>query len=315
MQYNRLGSAGLKISELGFGSWLTFGDTLTIHDIKQCLHYAFDQGINFFDNAEVYANGQAEILMGEALKEFRRESLIISTKIFWGGNGPNDVGLSRKHLIEGTKNSLKRLQLDYVDLLYCHRPDPDTPIAETVLAMDYLIRGGYAFYWGTSEWSAEEIESAFQLAKELGCIAPTMEQPQYNLLHRKRMEQEYSTLLQTYGMGTTIWSPLAFGLLTGKYNNGIPADSRLAKSPERQGADLAQKITKVKKLMPIADELGCSVAQLAIAWCLKNPYVSCAIVGASNIKQLQENLQAIEVKTKLSPAIMTSIDSIFREDA
>lgn len=310
MQYNNLGRCGLKISELSFGSWLTFADTLNLNAAKKCMHYAFEQGINFFDNAEVYASGESEIMMGEILKEFRRESIIVSTKIFWSGDGPNDVGLSRKHLIEATKNSLKRLQLDYVDLLFCHRPDPTTPIVETVLAMDYLVRSGYAFYWGTSEWSAEELESAYQIANEMRCIPPTMEQPEYNLFCRKRIENEYQQLYKKYGLGTTTWSPLASGLLTGKYNNGIPNDCRLARSPQWRKPDMEERIEKVKKLAPLANKLNCDLSQLAIAWCLKNPNVSTVILGASNIDQLKINLGALEIKNKLSDSVLNEIDKI-----
>ena len=310
MNYNYLGNSGLKISELSFGSWLTFGDTVDTRLAKQCLHEAFEYGVNFFDNAEVYANGQSEIVMGEALKDFRRESLIVSTKIFWSGDAPNDVGLSRKHLIEATKNSLKRMQLEYVDLLYCHRPDPNTPIEETVRAMDYLVRNGYAFYWGTSEWSAAELEQAYTLSKELGCIPPTMEQPQYNVFHRERVEQEYQPLYKKYGLGTTIWGPLASGLLTGKYNNGIPTESRLGRAPEWRTPDMEQRIVKIKQLATIAEEMGCSLAHLAIAWCLKNPDVSTVIIGASNLVQLRENLGALEVKSKLTNHFLNKIDTI-----
>lgn len=314
MEYRKLGKAGIKISELSLGSWLTFGKTLGIKEAKECIYYAFDQGVNFFDNAEVYGNGEAEIIMGKAIKDFRREDLVISTKIFWSGQGVNHVGLSRKHLIEATKNSLKRLQLEYVDLLYCHRPDPDTPIEETVMAMDYLIRNGYAFYWGTSEWSAVEIDRAYQLAKELNCIPPSMEQPEYNLFHRKRVEKEYAPLYQKHGMGLTTWSPLAFGLLTGKYNNGIPVDSRLAKDPQWQKPDMQQTIEKVKKLVPISQEIGCSLAQLSLAWCLKNSNVSSVIIGASNLQQLKENLQTIQFKEKLTKSTQEDIENTLAGD-
>jgi voltage-dependent potassium channel beta subunit len=277
------------------------------------MHHAFENGINFFDNAEVYAAGESEKIMGEVIKDFRREDLVVSTKIFWSGQGPNDTGLSRKHLIEATKNSLKRLQLEYVDLLYCHRPDPSTPIAETVMAMDYLVRNGYAFYWGTSEWSADQIEMAFNLAKELNCIPPTMEQPEYNMLHRHRVEQEYAPLYKKYGLGTTIWSPLAFGLLTGKYNEGIPKNSRLAIEPSLRKADMEQRVQKVRLLTPIAQELNCTMAQLALAWCLKNPFVSTVILGATSIAQLDDNLQAAAVKTLLTEEIMQKIDKILKQ--
>jgi len=248
--------------------------------------------------------------MGKALKDFRRETLVVSTKIFWGGDGPNDNGLSRKHLLEGTRNSLRRLQLDYVDLLFCHRPDVDTPIEETVFAMDYLVRNGYALYWGTSEWSAAQIESAFHAADKLGCIPPTMEQPKYNLFFRDHIEKEYLPLFKKHGLGTTIWSPLASGVLSGKYDQGIPAESRLAKEPWLVPPNLPEQVAKVKELSTIANDLGCSMSQLAIAWCLKNPHVSTVITGASKREQLLDNLGAIEVKTKLTPEIMAAIDKI-----
>ncbi len=312
MQYNRLGKAGVKLSEIGFGSWITFAKQLGFNDAKELMHIAFDHGVNFFDNAEAYAHGEAEILMGRAFKDFRREDLVISTKIFWGGEGPNDTGLSRKHLLEGTKNSLRRLQLDYVDLLFCHRPDPNTPLEETVLAMDYLVRNGYAFYWGTSEWSAEQIQSAFKLAERLGCIKPTMEQPKYNIFFRDHLEKEYLHLFREYGLGTTIWSPLASGILSGKYNHGIPPESRLAKEAWLVPDDFKQQVEKVTLLAKVADDLQCTVAQLAIAWCLKNSHVSSVITGATKKEQLLENLGALEVKEKITPTIMKTIDKISR---
>jgi voltage-dependent potassium channel beta subunit len=310
MQYNKLGKSGIRLSEISFGSWITFAKQLGIKEIKEFLHTAVDHGVNFFDNAEGYAHGEAETLMGKILKDFKREDLVISTKLFWGGNGPNDTGLSRKHLIEGTKNSLRRLQLDYVDLLFCHRPDAETPIEETVLAMDYLIRRGYAFYWGTSEWSYDQIECAYQTAERLGCIKPSMEQPKYNVLHRHRVENEYLPLYQKYGMGTTIWSPLASGILSGKYDNGIPQDSRLAHEAWLIPDNFKQIVDKVKKLNALAQELGASTAQLAIAWCLKNPYVSSAITGATKIEQLLDNLGALAIKPKLTAEVITKINQI-----
>jgi voltage-dependent potassium channel beta subunit len=310
MQYRQLGKSGLKISALSFGSWLTFGEKIGLEEAKICLKHAYDHGVNFFDNAEVYRNGLSEEVMGKAIKAFRRESLVISTKIFWGGEAPNDVGLSRKHLIEGTRNSLKRLQLDYVDLLYCHRPDPTTPIEETVRAMDYLVREGLALYWGTSEWKAEEITMAYQLAKELGCIPPSMEQPQYNLFHRQRVEQEYMPLYAHYGMGTTTFAPLAFGLLSGKYNEGIPPDARLAQYPEWRAADMETRIDKVKNLVPIAKEQGCTLAQLAIAWCLKKPHVNSVILGASSLEQLKENLHSLNVAEQLTAHVIEKMEVI-----
>lgn len=310
MQYNKLGKAGIRISEISFGSWITFGKQIGMNEIKTMMHAAFDRGINFFDNAESYAHGEAEILMGRALKEFRREDLVVSTKIFWGGNGPNDTGLSRKHLIEGTKNSLRRLQQDYVDLLYCHRPDPNTPIEETVLAMDALVRGGYAFYWGTSEWSASQIESAIYAADQLHCIRPTMEQPKYHLFFKDHLEKDYLKLFDQYGIGTTTWSPLASGILSGKYNHGIPSDSRLAKEAWLVPDNFMALLEKTKQLSALAEEINCTLAQLSIAWCLKNPHVSSVITGATKVEQLIENVGAIEVKSKLTPDIMKKINKI-----
>jgi voltage-dependent potassium channel beta subunit len=310
VQYRKLGKAGIKLSEISFGSWLTFGKELGFSQISECMHAAHDHGVNFFDNAEGYAHGEAEILMGKILQEFRREDLVISTKIFWGGNGPNDTGLSRKHLLEGTKNSLKRLQLSYVDLLFCHRPDPDTSIEETVLAMDYLIRQGLVLYWGTSEWTASQIEEAFEWAEVLNCIKPSMEQPKYNILFRDHLERDYVPLFKEYQLGTTVWSPLASGILSGKYNQGVPKSSRLAKEAWLIPADFQEQVEKVKKLSRIAQTLECSLAQLSIAWCLKNQHVSSVITGATKVEQLLENLRACEVKTKLTADIMKEIDQI-----
>jgi voltage-dependent potassium channel beta subunit len=308
MEYRRLGKAGIKVSELSFGSWVTFGNELDQNKASECIHTAFDLGVNFFDNAEAYKKGLSESIMGKAIADLPREQLVISTKIFWGGKGPNDVGLSRKHLIEGTKRSLKRLQLDYVDLLYCHRPDPNTPIEETVRAMDFIVGSGLAFYWGTSEWSAKEIEEAHRIAKEINAIPPTMEQPEYNMLNRERVEKEYLPLYQKYGMGTTIWSPLALGILTGKYNKGVPEDSRLYRNPDLAEQLTPENIKKVVALEKIAKEVGCTLAQLALAWCLKNRNVSSVITGASRVEQVKENLAACEVKNKLTEQIMKEIN-------
>ncbi|MDR3478202.1 MAG: aldo/keto reductase [Gammaproteobacteria bacterium] len=310
MHYNKLGKSGIRLSEIAFGSWITFAKQLGTKEVKEFMHVAFDHGINFFDNAEGYAHGEAESLMGTAIKDFRREDLVLSTKIFWGGNGPNDTGLSRKHLLEGTKNSLKRLAIDYVDLLYCHRPDAETPIEETVLAMDYLVRNGYALYWGTSEWSAAQIETAYQIAESMNCIKPSMEQPKYNLFFRNHLENDYLPLFKKYGLGTTTWSPLASGILSGKYDHGIPRDSRLAQESWLIPENFQQQVDKVKELAKLAQELGCTVAQLAIAWCLKNPNVSSVITGATKIQQLLDNLGAIEVKPKLTDEIMKKINEI-----
>src|SRR3990167_307220 len=310
MHYNRLGKSGLRVSEISFGSWITFGKQIDVNMVKELMHTAFDSGVNFFDNAESYAHGEAEVLMGKALHEFRREDLVVSTKLFWGGNGPNDTGLSRKHLIEGIKNSLRRLRLDYIDLLYCHRPDPHTPIEETVITMDNIIRSGLAFYWGTSEWSAEQITQAYEIAEKLNCIKPTMEQPKYNLFSRDHLEKDYLPIFEKYGMGTTIWSPLASGILSGKYNHGVPNDSRLAKEAWLVPDNFMQLVEKAKQLEVIAQELDCTLSQLAIAWCLKNPHVNSVITGATKIEQLEENLGAIAVKRKLSNEVMERINQI-----
>lgn len=312
MHFNKLGKAGIKLSEISFGSWITFSKQLGYNAVRECMHAAHDHGVNFFDNAEGYAHGEAEALMGKVLKEFRREDLVISTKIFWGGNGPNDTGLSRKHLLEGAKNSLKRLELDYVDLLFCHRPDLDTPIEETVLAMDYLVRNGYALYWGTSEWSAAQIEEAYITAEKLNCIKPSMEQPKYNMFFRDHLEKEYIPLFEKYGLGTTTWSPLASGILSGKYNHGIPQESRLAREAWLIPNNFQELVEKVKLLVKISQDLRCTMAQLAIAWCLKNPHVSSVITGATKVDQLLENIDAIEVKSKLTPEIMKTIDQIIK---
>ena len=315
MNYRRLGQAGVKVSELSFGAWVTFGDQVGDDVAFECMTAAYEAGVNFFDNAEAYAGGQAETMMGKVLKRagWRRDGLVISTKLFWGGDGPNDTGLSHKHLMEGINQSLRRLQLDYVDLLFCHRPDPNTPIEETVRAMDIIIRQGKAFYWGTSEWSAADIMRAHGAAREYGLIPPAMEQPQYHMFARDRVEKEYAPLYRDLGYGTTIWSPLASGLLTGKYNNGIPADSRASlKGYEWLKRDVItpDRIAKVKLLEPIANELGCSLAQLALAWCLKNPNVSTVITGASRAEQVRDNMQALDVAPKLTPEVMQQIETV-----
>ncbi len=321
MEYRKVGKWGLRISELGFGSWLTFGSQIDVDNAKKLMKEAFKNGINFFDTAEAYSAGMAEFIMGQALGEFRREDLVVTTKIFWGGNGPNDKGLSKKHLLEGTWNSLKRLQLDYVDILYAHRPDPETPMEETVLAMDQIVRSGLALYWGTSEWSAKEIEKAHGICEKLNCAKPIVEQPQYNMLTRERVESEYSPIYERYGMGLTIWSPLDAGILTGKYNDGIPEGSRFSKFPlekspglrgniESAGGFNEKTIEKVRKLGKIAEDLGVRMSQLALAWCLKNPNVSSVILGVSKTEQLRENLKAAEIKEKLTDGIMKRISEV-----
>ena len=315
MEYRRLGRAGLKLSELSLGAWVTYGGQVGEDVAHECMLAAYEAGVNFFDNAEAYANGNAEIVMGNVIKKlgWRREGIVVSTKIFWGGEGPNDTGLSHKHLVEGMNNALRRLQMDYVDLVFCHRPDPNTPIEETVRAMDILIKQGKAFYWGTSEWSAAEILRADGLARQYGLTPPAMEQPQYNMLTRERFEKEYLPLYKELGYGTTIWSPLASGILTGKYNQGIPAGTR-ATLPGyewlREHVITPEHIEKAKCLQPVAADLGCSMAQMALAWCLKNPNVSTVITGASRREQVVENMKALEVVPRLTPDVLEQIDGI-----
>src|ERR671916_3136866 len=314
MHYRRLGKAGIKLSELSLGAWVTYGGQVGLDVARECMAAAYDAGVNFFDNAEGYAGGEAETVMGSVIKElgWRRESIVVSTKIFWGGDGPNDTGLSHKHVIEGVNNALKRLQLDYVDLVFCHRPDPNTPIEETVRAMDILIRQGKAFYWGTSEWSAAEILRADAVARQYGLTPPTMEQPQYNMFTRERFEREYAPLYKELGYGTTIFSPLAAGLLTGKYNEGIPVDSRAALEGYEwlQRGITPERIEKVRQLQPIAAELGCTLAQLALAWCAANPNVSTVITGASRPEQVVENMRAVEVLGQLTPDVLAEINEL-----
>lgn len=317
MIYNRLGKSGIKLSALSLGAWVTYGGQVGEELAEKCMIAAYEAGVNFFDNAEVYANGNAEIVMGNVLKRmgWRRESYVISTKVFWGGNGPNDTGLSHKHIIEGFNNALRRLQLEYVDLVFCHRPDPNTPIEETVRAIDILIKQGKVFYWGTSEWSAADIMRADGIARQYNLTPPVMEQPQYNMFHRERFEVEYTPLYRDLGYGTTIWSPLASGLLTGKYNNGIPDNSRLAMKDYQwltKHVIVPEKIEKVKLLQVVAEDLNCTVAQLSLAWCLKNPNVSTVITGASRPDQVTENMKALDVVEKLTPEIMSKIEDILK---
>jgi voltage-dependent potassium channel beta subunit len=314
MEYRRLGKAGIKLSALSLGAWVTYGGQVGEEVARTCMTAAYEAGVNFFDNAEAYAGGQAEIVMGNVIKQqgWRRENLVVSTKIFWGGSGPNDTGLSHKHVIEGLHNALRRLQMEYVDLVFCHRPDPNTPIEETVRAMDIVIKQGKAFYWGTSEWSATEIMRADGIARQYGLTPPSMEQPQYNMFARDRVEVEYAPLYNELGYGTTIWSPLASGLLTGKYNDGIPKDSRAAlKGYEWLQRDItSERIEKVKQLQTLAKELGCSLAQLGLAWCLANPHVSSVITGASRAEQVTENMKALEIAPKLTADVLERIDAI-----
>ncbi len=317
MKYRRLGRSGLRVSELSLGSWVTYGNQLGERLARECMAAAFDAGVNFFDNAEAYAKGESESIMGAALKSlgWRRSSYLVSTKFFWGlADGPNEKNtLNRKYLMQAIDASLSRFQLDHVDLVFCHRADPETPLEETVFAMSDMITAGKALYWGTSEWSAAEIAAAWHIADRHHLHKPVMEQPQYNLLHRDRVEREYARLYADLGIGTTIWSPLASGLLTGKYNDGIPPDSRgTLKGYEWLAERLTDpdKIAKVAKLAPIAAELDCTLAQLSLAWCLKNPQVSTVITGASRPAQVQENMRALDVVGKLTAEVVARIDAI-----
>ena len=315
MEYRFLGNTGLKVSSLSLGAWVTFGEQVDVDAAYQIMKEAYNHGVNFFDNAEAYAAGQAEIVMGKVIKKagWKRSDLVLSTKIFWGGEGPNDKGLSRKHILEGTNAALERMQTEYVDLIFCHRPDPYTPIEETVRAMNHVINTGKAFYWGTSEWSAEEIREAYEIARREHLIAPSMEQPQYNMFHREKLEKEYLKLFKDYKMGTTIWSPLASGILSGKYNEGIPKNSRLSDKQykwllDRYGA--TTWIEKTKKLLKIATKINVPLSQLAIAWILKNSNVSTVITGASKVEQLKQNMKSLDVVEKLDKAIMNEIETV-----
>ena len=320
MLYRRLGRSGLKVSVLSLGSWVTYANQVDVKSAVEMLAAAMAAGVNFFDNAEVYANGESESVMGEAFRRlgWPRLNYVVSTKFFWGldrsGEGINRRNtLNRKYLAQAIDGSLKRFGLDYVDLVYCHRPDPHTPVEETVWAMSDMITQGKALYWGTSEWSADEIRAAWNIAERHHLHKPVMEQPQYHLFHRRRVEQEYARLYEDIGLGLTTWSPLASGLLTGKYRNGIPADSRGAmKGMEWLHADLLDPVKNqaVEKLAGIAAELGGSVSQLAIAWAARNPNVSTVITGASKFSQMQNNLEALPLMERLTPEIMARIDEL-----
>jgi voltage-dependent potassium channel beta subunit len=319
MQYRRMGNTGLQLSVLSFGSWVTFAKQFQEKTAEELMSMAYDNGINFFDNAEVYALGNSERLMGKVLKKKKwdRTSFVVSSKVYFGHRGtsnkPNQTGLSRKHIIEACHEALIRLQVEYLDIYFCHRPDKNTPMEEVVRSMNTLIEQGKIFYWGTSEWSAAEIMEAHMIAKELRLIGPAVEQPQYNMFCREKMENEYYTIFKNVGMGTTIWSPLASGILTGKYNDGIPKGARLGITGfewlrDRELQD--NRIKSVIKLEKVAKQLDTSLATLSIAWCVKNPNVSTAILGATSKKQLQENLGALEVLPKLTQEVMDKIDSI-----
>ena len=320
MEYRRLGKSGLRVSELSYGSWVTFSFQLDKAKAKKTMKHAYDAGINFFDNAEVYAAGESEKIMGSALKELglQRDTYTVSSKVFFGGQLVTQRGLNAKHIRDGCDAALKRLKLDYLDLFFCHRPDFHTPVEETVRAMDVLVKQGKILYWGTSEWPADRIREAYLIAYKYGLTPPSMEQPEYNMFNRMKLEKEYLGLFDSEGMGTTIWSPLASGVLTGKYNNGIPDGSRMSlpdykflrdKLESKEGSD---RLNKVKRLGKVADKLGVSLAQLSLAWCLKNKNVSTVILGATNTKQLDENLKSIEYKDLLTDSVMGRIENILK---
>lgn len=319
MEYRFLGKSGLKVSALSFGAWVTFGEQADVDLAYECMKVAYDHGVNFFDNAEAYESGKAEEIMGKVIQKagWKRSDLVLSTKIFWGGEGPNDNGLSYKHIMEGTRAALERMQTDYVDLIFCHRPDKHTPIEETVRAMNQVIREGKAFYWGTSEWTAEQIREAYHIARREHLQPPTMEQPQYNMFHREKVEKDFKRLYDEIGLGTTIWSPLASGLLTGKYNDGIPEGSRLSLEKYEwlrknliESESGRRQLEKVKQLVPVAEELEISMPQLALAWCLRNPNVSTVITGASKPEQVEQNMQALDAVPKLTGDVMKRIEDI-----
>ncbi len=320
MHYRRLGRSGLQVSELSLGSWVTYHNQVDVAAAREMMAAAFDGGINFFDNAEVYAAGQSESIMGEALKALKwpRLNYVVSTKFFWGldrgGEAPNRKDtLNRKYLMHAIDGSLQRMGLDHIDLVFCHRPDPATPVEETVWAMSDMITRGKALYWGTSEWSAQEIRAAWDIAERHHLHKPVMEQPQYHLFHRKRVEQEYARLYEDIGLGLTTWSPLASGLLTGKYRNGVPSGSRGALEGMgflQKGLTDPAKNAAVAQLEAVAADLGCTLAQLAIAWVARNPRVSTVITGASKVSQLQDNLRAVDVLPKLTPEVLARIDEI-----
>jgi voltage-dependent potassium channel beta subunit len=318
MEYRRLGKSGLKVSELSFGSWVTFGKQVGGSDAEAMMGAAYDAGINFFDNAEGYEQGNSEVVMGAALKalDWRRDSYAVSSKVFWGGEKPTQRGLSAKHVTDACHAALHRLQVEYLDLYFCHRPDIDTPIEETVRAMHNLILQGKVIYWGTSEWSAQQITEAHVVARQWNMTPPTMEQPQYNLFARQKVEADYAPIYETYGLGTTIWSPLASGLLTGKYNDGIPQDSRMNLPgyewlrQEFESDEGQTKLAKVKALAKLAGQAGLPLHHMALLWCLANPHVSTVILGASRLAQLTDNLAALDHRSTMTPDLLAAIEKV-----
>ena len=321
MEYRRLGKSGLKVSALSFGSWVSFSNQMEVDAAEACMVAAYDAGMNFFDNAEVYAMGQSEIIMGKVLRKMQwpRDSYIVSSKVMFGSVEnplPTQYGLNSKHVVEACHQALERLNVDYLDLYFCHRPDPETPIEETVRAMNDLIHQGKVLYWGTSEWSAQQLMEAYSIARQSNLNPPTMEQPQYNMFHRQRFEVEYGRLYEAIGLGTTIWSPLASGLLTGKYNEGMPDDTRVSLPGYEwlremfESQEWQERLQKVRTLTTMAEEMGTNMARLAIAWTLKNPNVSTVITGASRVEQVHDNLQALEVAEMLTDDVMAEIEKI-----
>lgn len=321
MEYRRLGKSGLQVSVLSFGAWVTFGNQVDVDAALEIMAAAYDAGVNFFDNAEIYAHGQAELVMGAALKKagWSRDSYIVSSKVMWGAvpkPKPTQHGLSRKHIYEACYQAMERLQVDYLDLYFCHRPDPNVPMEEVVRAMTELVQQGKVFYWGTSEWSAQQLMEAHSVARQYNLIPPTMEQPQYNMFHRHTVEVEYARLYEAIGLGTTIWSPLASGILTGKYNDGVPDDSRLNLPGYEwlrrlvESEEGRKRLATTRELSTVASELGVTLAQLAIAWCVKNPNVSTVITGASRASQVVENMQALDVVAQLDDSVMAQIETL-----
>ena len=318
MEYNRLGKTGLKVSELSFGSWVTFSFQLGVDDATKIMKLAFDKGVNFFDNAEVYASGESEIIMGQSFRKLglSRDSFIVSSKVFWGGEKPTQRGLSHKHIIDACHSAMKRLQVDYLDLYFCHRPDAETPIEETVRAMHTLIMQGKICYWGTSEWSFDQISEAYNIAKELSLTPPSMEQPEYNMFNRLKIEKEYLPLFKTHQMGTTIWSPLASGLLTGKYVDSNPKDTRINLKSYQflkdafESDDYIEKHEQVKSLKALAKDVDIPLVNMALCWCLRNKNVSTVILGASKLQQLEENLNSIKYLKSFDDELISSIEEI-----
>jgi voltage-dependent potassium channel beta subunit len=318
MQYRRLGKSGLQVSEFSYGSWVTFARQVDVAPAKAMLTAAYDAGVNFFDNAEGYEAGNSELVMGQAIAElgWSRDSYIISSKVFWGGSKPTQRGLSAKHVTDACHAALRRLRVEYLDLYFCHRPDIDTPIEETVRAMDNLVRQGRVIYWGTSEWSAQQITEAHAMARAHGLTPPTMEQPQYNLFERDKVERDYLPLYDTFGLGTTIWSPLASGLLTGKYNNGLPNDARAALPGYEwlrdriMGPEGRARVAQIQELARIADGAGLPLHHMALLWCLANPRVSTVILGASKLEQLHDNLAALKARARLTPDVLAAIETV-----